>query len=438
VTAEPSVPLTGVDLKDEIAAFERRGAELVDRLGGRRARLPLRLWRQQAHLTAPAERDVATKALHAGTAGVARIMDRFGIRPEDLAERMGADPVAVCDLLERPRAAPLVVIDAEDALALTDVAVEEARSVTVDVLANAVSDPDGLGTLRFFRPPGLALGGTAHELFTLLAGLVDRSRGDDLPLDGIVFPKIEHPEEVELVHDMLTRAEQVLGIPVGSIRTAFLVESAWAVSQLDRIAVRATDRLCALIFGLADYSADLGLAAVSSDHAVADWARACVVNVSAAVGVPAIDGMTLAYPVADRTLDVAANRERILERMALVHADAVQAREMGMLGKWVGHPAQLFAVLLAYDAAFTDEALEQEAAKLSAYHDSVHAAGKGATIIGGVMSDRATDRHARALLRQAVALGRFEAARARSLGIIDDRELHEAMAMSPSQGGGQP
>jgi citrate lyase subunit beta / citryl-CoA lyase len=431
------VPLRGVDLKDEIAAFERRGAELVDRLGARRARLPLRLWRQQAHLTAPAERDVATKALHAGTAGMARIMDRFGISPEDLAERMGADPVAVCALLERPRAAPLVVIDAEDALALTDVAVEEARSVTVDVLANAVSDPDGVGPLRFFRPPGLALGGTAHELFTLLAGLVDRSRGDALPLDGIVFPKIEHPEEVELVHDMLTRSEQVLGIPVASIRTAFLVESAWAVSQLDRIAVRASDRLCALIFGLADYSADLGLPAVSSDHAVADWARACVVNVSAAVGVPAIDGMTLAYPVADRTLDAAANRERILERMALVHADAVRAREMGMLGKWVGHPAQLFAVLLAYDAAFTDEALEKEAAKLSTYHGSVHSAGKGATIIDGVMSDRATDRHARALLRQAVALGRFDAARASSLGVIDDHELNEAMVMSPSQGGGR-
>lgn len=431
------MPLNGVDLVEEIAAFERRRAELLDHLGVRRARLPLRFWRQQAHLTAPAERDVATKALHAGTAGMARIMDRFRIRPEDLAERMGADPAAVWGLLERPRSAPLVVIDAEDALALTDAAVAEARTVAVKVLANDVSGPDGLVPLRFFRPPGLALGGTAHELFTLLAGLIEHSRGDAVPLDGIVFPKIEHPEEVELVHDMLARAEQVLGIPAGSIRTAFLVESAWAVSQLDRIALRAADRLCALIFGLADYSADLGLPAVASNHTLADWARAHVVNVSAAVGVPAIDGMTLAYPVADRTLDVAANRERILDRMALVYGDAVRAREMGMLGKWVGHPAQLFAVLLAYDAAFTNDALEQEAAKLAAYHDSVHGAGKGTTIIDGVMSDRATDRHARALLRQAVAMGRFDAVRARSLGVIDDHELQQAMAASQRQGGGR-
>jgi citrate lyase beta subunit len=428
------VPLTGVDLAEEIAAFDRRRAELLEHLGSRRAQLPLRFWRQQAHLTAPAERDVATKALQDGTRGMTRIIERFGIRPEDLAARMGVDAAAVWGLLERPRAAPLVVIDAEDALALTDAAVEQARSTTIEILSNHITDSDSTASLRFFRPPGLALGGTAQELFTLLAGLVEHSQGDALPLDGIVFPKIEHPEEVELVHDMLVRAEQVLGIPIGSIRTAFLVESAWAVSQLDRIAVRAADRLCALIFGLADYSADLALPVVASNHTLADWARARIVNVSAAVGVPAIDGMTLAYPVAERTLDAAASRERILQRMALVYGDAVRAREMGMLGKWVGHPAQLFAVLLAYDAAFTEDALEQEAAKLAAYHDAVHGSGKGATIIDGVMSDRATDRHARALLRQAVAMGRFDAVRARSLGVIDDHELQQTVAASRREG----
>ena len=89
---------------------------------------------------------------------------------------------------------------------------------------------------------------------------------------------------------------------------------------------------------------------------------------------------------------------------------------MGMLGKWVGHPAQLFAVLLAFDAAFSGEALEREAAKLEAYTESVEGAGKGATMIDGVMSDRATDRHARVVLRQAVAMGRFDADRALAAG----------------------
>ena len=41
------------------------------------------------------------------------------------------------------------------------------------------------------------------------------------------------------------------------------------------------------------------------------------------------------------------------------------------------------------------------------------------------MSDRATDRHARVVLRQATALGRFDAGRAFDLGVIDAAELAE-------------
>jgi citrate lyase beta subunit len=111
--------------------------------------------------------------------------------------------------------------------------------------------------------------------------------------------------------------------------------------------------------------------------------------------------------------------------MRLVYDDAVRAREFGMLGKWVGHPAQLFAVLLAYEAGLTDASLEHEAAKLEAY-DAAVASDRGATMIAGVMSDRATDRHARAVLRQATAMGRFDPARSVALGVISEAEAAEA------------
>ena len=259
--------------------------------------------------------------------------------------------------------------------------------------------------------------------YGLLWALVERSADGTIPLDGIVFPKVEHPEEVDLIHGMLTEAERSLGLPVGGIRVAYLVESGWAAAQLPAIAARAADRLCALVFGLADYSADLGLPAIANEHPIADWARATIVDVAGAVGVPAIDGMTLDYPVADPALDGPANRSRFLDRMERVYRDAVRARDFGMLGKWVGHPAQLFAVLLAYEAGLQPAALEAEAAKLAAYDIAVNEQGKGATIIGGVMSDRATDRHARVVLRQATALGRFDPQRALALGIIDASEL---------------
>jgi citrate lyase beta subunit len=176
----------------------------------------------------------------------------------------------------------------------------------------------------------------------------------------------------------------------------------------------------------------VGLPAIAPRHPVAELARATIVNVAGAVGVPAIDGMTLDYPVADPDLDAAANRRRFLERVALVHREALDARALGMLGKWVGHPAQLFAVLLAFEEALTPAVLASAAASLEAYRAAVDSA-RGATIIAGAMADRATDRHARVVLRQAVALGRFDPARALELEIIAPAELAEARALQASE-----
>jgi citrate lyase beta subunit len=316
------------------------------------------------------------------------------------------------------------MLDGEDAIALRDDIAARGLAVAADVLVEA--DWGGpAGSLRFFRPPGFNLESTVRDLYTLLWQLRARAPGADFPLDGIVFPKVEHPEEVELVNRLLDRAEAELGLPAGQIRVAYLVESGWAASQLPEIARLAAPRLAGLIFGIADFSADLGLPAIATGHPLAEWARAEIVAVAGAVGVPAVDAMTLDYPVADPSLDAAANRTRWLDRMRLVYDDAVMARDLGMLGKWVGHPAQLFAVLLAYEAGLADDVLEHEASKLEAY-DTALRAELGATMIGGVMSDRATDRHARVVLRQATALGRFEPARAVSLGVIDETEREEA------------
>ena len=60
-------------------------------------------------------------------------------------------------LLAEPRRAPLVMLDAEDALALTDEAVELARHDAADVLLDADWSGGGPRSLRFYRPPGLAL-----------------------------------------------------------------------------------------------------------------------------------------------------------------------------------------------------------------------------------------------------------------------------------------
>ena len=409
-------------LQGSVDDWTARQHLLRGELARRRADLPLRFWQQAAHLTTPASREIAHKALAHGTAATGRIMERLGVTSAMLADRLQLPPARVDELLERPRLAPVVMLDAEDALAPTEAAARAGRRDAVEVLGEHVDQP-GPTSLRFFRPPGLADGTTARELLPVLWGLVERYGPRRPMLDAIVYPKIEHPEEVDLVHEMLDQAEASLGIAPRSIRTAYLVESGAAIAQLDRIAMRAADRLCGLIFGLADYSADLGLSSIEQDHPAAAWARARIVTVAAAVGVPAVDGMTLDYPVPDPSLDESANRERFLARMKLVFEDTLRARRDGMSGKWVGHPAQLFATLLATDVDFDAEGLEAEAARLEAYRLAVDRSGSGAAVIDGAMADRATDRHARTRLRQAVAMGRFDPERARRLGIIEAAEL---------------
>ncbi|MBF6606068.1 MAG: hypothetical protein IVW53_10855 [Chloroflexi bacterium] len=369
------------------------------------------------------------KAIEGGTEPMARILERMGLTGGNLAERLETDRGEVERLLATPRRAPLVMLDGEDAQALRNDVVAQGLANAANLVAGADWTGDGPATLRFFRPPGFALGTTVHDLYSVMWQIADASPPGRYALDGIVFPKLEHPEEVGLLYDILDQGEAALGLAQGTIRVAFLIESGWAVARLAEIAVRAASRACALIFGLADYSADLGLPAISTDHALASWARGEIVAVAGALGVPAIDGMTLDYPVSDPALDAAANRERFLVRMRLVYDDAIQARDLGMTGKWVGHPAQLFAVLLAFDAAFAPATLEVEAAKLDAYRAAVNE-GRGATIIEGIMSDRATDRHARVLLRRATAHGRFAPGRAFELGVIDRDELAELKSAS--------
>ena len=412
--------------EQHIARGESERARLAEGLANRSIALPLGLWRQQAHFTVPvAAEAIARKAVEQGTAPMARILERLGVTAADLAERLEVTPDRIEHRLAKPIRSPLVMLDGEDAQPLRDDISSAAPATIARVLVEADWGTGPTRALRFFRPPGFSIQSSVRDIYGVLAACGARHAGG--VVDGIIFPKIEHPEEAVLLDNLLSAAEQELGRPAGSIRVGLLIESTWALAQLPDIVRSASGRLASLIFGSADYSADAGLPAIDHGHPLLEWARLEIINVAAAVGVPAIDSMTLAYPVADPGLGAADNRARFLSRMELVYRDALHARALGMLGKWVGHPAQLFAVLLAFDESMRPAALEEEAGKLEAYRQAVED-GRGATIIGGVMSDRATDRHARALLRQATALGLFDPRRAVVLGVITGTELAEASA----------
>jgi len=417
-------------------ALAGRGALLLKRQRIK-AELPLRFWRQQVHFTTPAtgrpERAIA------GLQPVSRLLARHHISLSAISERSGANLTVLQQLLSNLPASPLVMVDAEDAVADTEQAQIQAREGAVRCFQVA----DWGQTLRFFRPAGLGLASCVEDLTTVLGALVDQNIGvgrqsNTLLLDGIIWPKVEDAEEMRWLCDLLTSLEQQLRLPANAVRLQFLVESATALEQLDRIVEVARPRLCGIIWGAADYAADVGLHHWKNDHPLFDWARAIIINSAGAAGVPAIDAMTFNYPTpvyrGDNLDDQqrAINRDKILSALAEVYDDALHGRELGMSGKWVGHPAQLLMVQAAYLEQGGDEEIQRALDALTSYRASVNL-GLGATIIGQgsdtQMADRATDRHLRSQLRRSAALGLLAPDIAHANGLISEHERAELMLM---------
>jgi citrate lyase beta subunit len=176
--------------------------------------------------------------------------------------------------------------------------------------------------------------------------------------DYIVIPKAEEPSELEL-------AAQVLAHSGSQSRLAALVESARGVARVSDLA-RRPSHLAALMFGAADYAADLGQQVGAFEPS---FARASVVNAAAAAGVVAIDSPFFA-----------------LDRPDALAAECRKSRALGFWGKAAIHPAQLNSI----GEIFGPTAAERELAQRI-----LAAAPDGVGVLDGKMIDGAMVRWAR-------------------------------------------
>lgn len=389
-----------------------------------RVNLPLRFWNQVAHYATPASdaRKVGL-AIRDGTRPVERMLAAQGLTADDLAARLGLDAAAVADALSDAVRAPVVVLDGEDAVAQG----EGQWSSVLAVAGEAFRDgdwgaPPGLGTIRAFRVNRLSDRGAPDRVAALLRSLAVPAGPDAYPLDVVVYPKAETPDEIGALLDLLDSTERALRMPRGHIRVALIAESAAAIADLETLATRAGPRLCAIIAGMADYVADVGAMADPDRFPGGRWVRSVVANAAAARGVPAIDGMTMAYPLRQRGPATDDGRRRFLDRVALVFESARDAFELGMTGKWVGHPVQLFAVLLAWRTALHPAFVDAQVEVLKAYRAALDR-GDGVLALEGSMVDAASERLARVRLRRAAATGLLDATRALELGVVAPGEL---------------
>ncbi len=296
--------------------------------------------------------------------------------------------------------ASLVMLDLEDSIPRNNQALlDQGRAHVI----RAFKELDWGTKLRFFRPRGLELD-PAHEDIAIIVAAAGAH------LDGLIYPKIESADEVRSIDETLTALENQNGLAAGKIKIEALIESAAAEEQVYEIA-RASRRLVGLVFGSFDYWASLGLFSETyrPDHPLIAGARSRVVKAAATVGIPAIAEMTTNYPTRDKSEE---ERHAAIEEF---RRDALLARDFGFAGKWTGIPEQTAMAVEIFQIPDAEIARAIGEAQLFL---AAEAEGRGATMIGGKMADRATDRVNRNTLKIAYALGRLEEAVARELGLI--------------------
>ena len=402
---------------ESLRATARDGqAEAAQQTAAARTSLPLRYLRQQGHLTAPASEPVlAEKALGSAHRVAERLLDRYGIGRDRLAERLGLDESSVDEVLAAP-GAPLVLLDLEDGVAPGMVA--QARDNAVRLLR----ETDRGATLCFVRPAGVEDPRCADDLIEILLRAGDGLRPDAYPLDGIVMPKARHAHEIEWLEGVLTAIEDELGLERNRIRVSLQIETGFGVLNLRELAAASRSRLAGIILGTVDLSADLLLQEVRYRHPVCEWARMAIVVVAGAMGVPAIDGMTLDFPIGSAERSVEENRTLVLDRMRANYDDALHSIDVGMSGRWTGHPLQLVATELAFRSSFSSARVDRLVADVERFGVAARDE-KGATAgPQGELLDIGTDRQVRAQLRRAAAWGYLDMERAAGLGLVTDAE----------------
>jgi len=254
-----------------------------------------------------------------------------------------------------------LVIDLEDAVARD--AKDDARAAVTRALS---AGEDWRGRAVAVRVN--AIGTPEHERDVL--EIVEAGRG---VLGSIVVPKVERPEDVELVEELLARGEASASATgsEGRVGIQALIETAAGLSRADEIA-RAGERLESLIIGYADLAASLGRDPGAPGDDPWHHARESVLVAARAAGIAPIDG-----PHFDiRDLDG-------------LRAAARRARASGYDGKWALHPTQIEPLNEVFTP--TEEELERARVVLDALEQARGGDGRaGAVMLDGEMIDEAS------------------------------------------------
>ena len=203
------------------------------------------------------------------------------------------------------RGAHVIIVDMEDAVP------EAEKSATRESLNASLAALQHAGQLAVLR--------VNAELENMVA---DLSCLDINNLEGVMLPKLDSADWLQLVDGYLTRLELAQGKSVGSTQIIGLIESPKAVRRVAEIAT-ASQRLCCLAVGSEDLSLSMGIAP-TQDGLAGPMTHIILAAKEAHVGVLSVAGSLAEFR------DLVAYEQQV-----------VTAAAMGCTGALCIHPAQI-------------------------------------------------------------------------------------------------
>lgn len=258
---------------------------------------------------------------------------------------------------------------------------------------------EALNTLDFgkkvitVRPNNVRSDFFKGDLEAVMSGAKDR-------FHGVIIPKSNGPEDIKIVSDLLDKLEEKHGWKT-KVAIEALIERPRALHYAYEIAT-ASPRMAGLVFGIADYAAELGIdpdLLLDRQNEIFYHEKKAVVTAAKAAGLHAIDNVYLRIWRRDD------KPETVKEVEGGLAGKCAGSAEIGMDGTWVIHPQQ--AEIANRSFSPTDKQLEEARHQLDFYH----AQGGGSMFDPetGQMVDEATAKIALMRISKALNAGMVDA-----------------------------
>jgi malyl-CoA/(S)-citramalyl-CoA lyase len=295
--------------------------------------------------------------------------------------------------------ADYVMLDLEDAVAPADK--EQAR---VNVIA-ALQEQDWGDTLLSLRINGL----DTHWCYRDVVDVVEAA-GEHL--HTIMIPKVSCAADIHLIATLLTQIEDGRGQD-HRLGIAVLIEIAAGMFNIDEIARACPERMEAMVFGVADYSASIQ--SHTATIGGSEYGYSVLTDGDADGHRERHWGDQWHYPLARIAVACRANGLRPIDGPFGDFNDpegyqtaARRAAIMGFEGKWAIHPSQ---VELANEVYTPSDKLQARTRRIIEAMDQAAKEGKGAVSLDGRLIDAASLRQAEHLLRKIEQIEARDAAR---------------------------